>query len=158
MNSGATKHFGVPLDAFMGTFEVLVGDEEPQNVIVTNKEEGVSLPENLHLITSRRKLEAIDETLAAKDKFMSRSDVLLEPIQALRGKYDYIFLDTAVVWTNSAHTPTLVRRDACCPPTRTLVSMRDSASLIVSVTECWKASRMRVSPPRRQAMLTDFGT
>ncbi len=95
MNSGATKHFGVPLDAFMGTFEVLVGDEEPANVILTGSEEGVSLPENLHLITSRRKLEAIDETLAAKDKFMARSDVLIDPIQQLRGKYDFILLDTA---------------------------------------------------------------
>jgi len=95
MNSGATKHFGIPLDAFMGTFEVLVGDEEPANVIVTNKEEGVNLPENLHVITSRRKLEAIDETLITKDKFIARSDVLLEPIAALRGRYDYIFLDTA---------------------------------------------------------------
>ncbi len=95
MNSGATKHFGIPTDAFMGTFEVLVGDEEPLNVVVTNKEEGVSLPDNLHLITSRRKLEAIDETLAAKDKFLARSDVLLGPIAALRGRYDYIFLDTA---------------------------------------------------------------
>jgi len=95
MNSGATKHFGIPLDAFMGTFEVLVGDEEPANVIVTNKEEGVKLPDNLHIITSRRKLEAIDETLAVKNKFIARSDVLLEPIAALRGRYDYIFLDTA---------------------------------------------------------------
>lgn len=95
MNSGATKHFGIPLDAFMGTFEVLVGDEEPLNVIVTGQEEGVTLPENLHVITSRRKLEAIDETLAAKDKFIARSDVLIEPIRALRGRYDFIFLDTA---------------------------------------------------------------
>ena len=95
MNSGATKHFGIPLDAFMGTFEVLIGDEEPLNVVVTNQEEGVNLPDNLHVITSRRKLEAIDETLAAKDKFMARTDVLLEPIAQLRGRYDYILLDTA---------------------------------------------------------------
>jgi len=95
MNSGATRHFGVPLDAFMGTFEVLVGDEEPTNVILSGSEEGVQLPENLHLITSRRKLEAIDETLAAKDKFLARSDVLIRPIDQLRGKYDFILLDTA---------------------------------------------------------------
>lgn len=95
MNSGATRHFGVPLDAFMGTYEILIGDEEPLNVVVTNRDEGVHLPDNLHLITSRRKLEAIDETLAARDKFLARSDVLLGPISVLRGRYDYIFLDTA---------------------------------------------------------------
>lgn len=95
MNSGATKHFGIPTDAFMGTFEVLVGAERPVDVITTNAEEGVALPDGLHLITSRRKLEAIDETLAAKDKFMARADVLAEPIKTLHGLYDYIFLDTA---------------------------------------------------------------
>lgn len=95
MNSGATKHFGIQTEAFMGTFEVLIGEEKPEDVITTNAEEGVDLPDNLHVITSRRKLEAIDETLAAKDKFLARSDVLIAPIESLRGKYDYIFLDTA---------------------------------------------------------------
>jgi chromosome partitioning protein len=95
MNSGATKHFGIPTDGFMGTFEVLIGDEEPLDVILTHEEEGISLPENLHVIPSRRRLEAIDETLAMKNKFLARSDVLLGPIATLRGRYDYIFLDTA---------------------------------------------------------------
>jgi len=95
MNSGATKHFGIPTDAFMGTFEVLIGEEEPRDVVLTSSEEGIHLPENLHLIPSRRKLEAIDETLAARNKFIARSDVLLKPIASLRGLYDYIFLDTA---------------------------------------------------------------
>jgi chromosome partitioning protein len=95
MNCGATRHFGVPTEAFMGTFEVLVGEESPANVILTGDEEGVTLPTNLHLISSRRRLEAIDEALAMKNKFLARSDVLLAPLAELRGKYDYVFLDTA---------------------------------------------------------------
>jgi chromosome partitioning protein len=95
MNCGATRHFGVPTEAFMGTFEVLVGEESPANVILTGDEEGVTLPTNLHLIPSRRRLEAIDEALAMKNKFLARSDVLLAPLAELRGKYDYVFLDTA---------------------------------------------------------------
>src|SRR5262249_2093504 len=56
-----------------------------------------------HLIPSRRKLEQIDEALASKNKFLVRQHVLLEPLRRLRGKYDYIFLDTAP----NATTPTV---------------------------------------------------
>ena len=30
MNQGATRHFGIPSESFLGTFEVLVGDENPE--------------------------------------------------------------------------------------------------------------------------------
>jgi chromosome partitioning protein len=103
MNHGATRHFGVIPEAFMGSYEMLVGDEEALNLLLTHEDEDVSLPENLHLIPAARKLEGIDQALAQKSKFITPREVLSRPLDSLRGKYDYIFLDTAP----NATTPTV---------------------------------------------------
>jgi chromosome partitioning protein len=103
MNHGATRHFGIAADAFLGTFEVLIGEENPLDVIVTGADDDVEIPDNIHLIVARRKLEKIDQALAAKSKFIVSQDVLKRPLDQLRGKYDYIFLDTAP----NATTPTI---------------------------------------------------
>ena len=97
MNHGATRHFGVEPEAFLGSFEMLVGEEPAENLILSHadKEEGVSLPENLDLIPAARKLEGIDQAVMAKSKFMTPHEVLKKPLDSLRGKYDFIFLDTA---------------------------------------------------------------
>src|SRR5262245_66447016 len=50
MNYGLTQHFGIEPDAFLGTFEVLVGEEDPLQVIVTGTDDGVELPRGVHLI------------------------------------------------------------------------------------------------------------
>ncbi len=103
MNHGATLHFGIPSESFLGTFEVLIGEEQPEDVIITSDDEDVELPENIHLIAARRNLEKIDQALAAKNKFLITQDVLIKPLQSLFGRYDYIFLDTAP----NATTPTI---------------------------------------------------
>src|SRR5215467_15460396 len=103
MNHGATLHFGIPSEGFLGTFEVLIGEEQPEDVVITNDDEDVELPEHVHIIAARRNLEKIDQALVAKNKFLITQDVLLKPLQSLRGKYDYIFLDTAP----NATTPTI---------------------------------------------------
>jgi chromosome partitioning protein len=103
MNHGATLHFGIPSEGFLGTFEVLIGEEQPEDVIITNDDEDVELPEHVHIIAARRNLEKIDQALVAKNKFLITQDVLLKPLQSLRGQYDYIFLDTAP----NATTPTI---------------------------------------------------
>ena len=97
MNHGATRHFGVEPEAFLGSFEMLVGEEPAENLILSHadKEEGVSLPENLDLIPAARKLEGIDQAVMSKSKFMTPHEVLKKPLDSLRGKYDFIFLDTA---------------------------------------------------------------
>jgi len=96
MNHNATRQFGVPPDSFLGTFEVLIGVEKAADVILKPGEvEGTELPPNVHLIPSKRKLEAIGQVLAEQDKFQAPQDILLEPISSLRGTYDYIILDTA---------------------------------------------------------------
>ena len=97
MNHSATRHFGVEPEAFLGSFEMLMGDEPAENLILTaaDKEEGVSLPDNLDLIAAARKLEGIDQAVMSKSKFMTPLEVMKAPLESLRGKYDYIFLDTA---------------------------------------------------------------
>ena len=103
MNHGATRHFGVIPEAYMGSYEMLVGEEQAATLVLTHEEEDVSLPENLHLIPAARKLEGIDQALAHKSKFITSREVLSAPLEGLRGCYDYIFLDTAP----NATTPTV---------------------------------------------------
>jgi chromosome partitioning protein len=97
MNHGATRHFGVEPEAFLGSFEMLVGEEPAENLVLSHadKEEGVTLPVNLDLIPAARKLEGIDQAVMSKSKFMTPHEVLKHPLDSLRGKYDFIFLDTA---------------------------------------------------------------
>lgn len=76
---------------------MLVGEEPAENLVLSHAdgEEGVSLPENLDLIPAARKLEGIDQAVMARSKFMTPHEVLKAPLDSLRGKYDFIFLDTA---------------------------------------------------------------
>ena len=102
MNFGTTRHFGIAAGAYWGTFELFTGQEEVDNVIVTENDEDVELPPNVHLITADRNLEGLDKALGAEHKFFP-AGILIDPLRQLRGRYDYIFLDTAP----SASTPTL---------------------------------------------------
>ncbi len=95
MNHGATLHLGVPPEAFDGTFMVLAEERSADEVIITEQEPDLELPRNVHLIPSSRELERLEAVLAAKDRFYDPRRILIAPLKALRGKYDYIFLDTA---------------------------------------------------------------
>lgn len=103
MNYGLTQHFGIDPDAYLGTFEVLMGEESPEAVTITDDED-VLLPRGVHLIPSRRKLEDIERTLATR-KFVVPHQVLIEPLRRIvaSGRYDIVLLDTAP----NATTPTL---------------------------------------------------
>lgn len=107
VNYGLTSHFGVPDQAYTGTFHVLTGEREPEDVILTNDDPDIELPEGVDLIASSRELEQLNSVLAANDPFFTPHAVLLQPIEKLRGKYDYILLDTApntnVATTTSAY-------------------------------------------------------
>jgi chromosome partitioning protein len=95
MNHGATLHLGVPPEAFDGTFMLLAEERTPEEVILDDQEPDVELPKNVHLIPSSRELERIEAVLAARDRFYDPRRILVEPMKQLRGKYDYVFLDTA---------------------------------------------------------------
>src|SRR3954454_20758245 len=103
MNQGATRHLGITSEAFLGSYEMLIGEELAEDVIITNDDEGVELPPNVHLISARRNLEKVEQALLQANKFVITQDVLIEPLRSLEGKYDYIFLDTAP----NATTPTI---------------------------------------------------
>lgn len=94
-NSGTTRCFGVP-QTFLGAYEVMIGEEKPEDVILTNDPEiGIDLPRNVDVIIARRNLDTLDETLRARNRFADGRDSLKIPLEQLKGVYDYIFLDTA---------------------------------------------------------------
>ena len=103
MNQGATRHLGIPSESFLGSFEMLTGEERAEDVIITGDDNDVDLPTNVHLIAARRNLEKIDKALLGINKFLITQDILLAPLRELEGKYDYVFLDTAP----NATTPTI---------------------------------------------------
>ena len=98
VNCGSTRLFGVPQGVNVyGTYEVMLGEESPQDVIMRASEtDMVNMPENVHLIAAHTKLEGIDTAIAEKlGPFGNPHQSLIEPIQSLKGEYDYVFMDTS---------------------------------------------------------------
>jgi chromosome partitioning protein len=94
-NCGATRGLGAGTD-WLGTFEVLLGEQNIQDVIVSSDPvEGTELPANVELVPARRNLEDFEHEYRRRNKFNDPSNTLAEPLASLRGRYDYIFLDTA---------------------------------------------------------------
>jgi chromosome partitioning protein len=103
-NHGATDHFEIDPEGFFGSFEVMLGSETPETVLLkADEDDEIWLPENVHLITCNRKVRNIDSALREQAKMRNPHTMLSAPLDLLRGKYDYIFLDTA---PNSA-SPTI---------------------------------------------------
>lgn len=95
-NDTATRHFGIEGEAFLGSYELLTGDETAESLAMTEADEEFDFPKGVHLIPSRRKLETIDDVLPKKHgKFYSPRDILMEPLSSVINRYDYILLDTA---------------------------------------------------------------
>lgn len=94
-NAGTTKHLGVSVDSnFYGTFEVLLGLEDPNDLVISNDpDEGFVLPENLDVLIGSRKLSMLEKSLVEIDKHASVHDCLKKPLKFLEGKYDYVLLD-----------------------------------------------------------------
>jgi len=95
-NDTATRHFGIEGEAFLGSYELLTGDETAESLAMTEADAEFDFPKGVHLIPSRRKLETIDDVLPEKHgKFYSPRDILMEPLNSVINRYDYILLDTA---------------------------------------------------------------
>jgi len=103
-NCGATKGLGCGTD-WLGTMEVLLGEQTPDDVIVTTDPvEGIELPKNVELLPARRNLEQYENEFRRRlNKFADPSNALGEPLKMLQGRYDFIFLDTAP----NANAPTV---------------------------------------------------
>jgi chromosome partitioning protein len=93
MTAGATKSLGAPTEGWISSFELLTGAEDAEGTIIGDNEREVTLPPNIHLVPSSRKLAELD-TFLASNPWVAHQDLLLKPIRRLRGRYDYIFLDT----------------------------------------------------------------
>ncbi len=93
MTSGATKALRAPTEGWVSSYELLTGTENAEDTIITNDEPEVHLPPNVHLVSSSRKLAELDIFLA-QNPWLIHQDLLVEPMRRLRGRYDYIFLDT----------------------------------------------------------------
>ncbi|UYV12365.1 MAG: ParA family protein [Phycisphaera sp.] len=97
-NCGATRSLGVPPDSYQGSYEVLLGDEDPVTVALeTDLEEGIEFPEGVSLIPANRDLECVDAELARVHRLTDYRDCLRRPIEKLvaTGRWDFVFLDTA---------------------------------------------------------------
>lgn len=94
-NCGATRGLGVGTD-WLGTFEVLLGDQEPLDVVVTTDQaEGTELPQNVELIPARRNLEDFESEYRKRNKFADSTGTLAPVLEKVNGLYDFVFLDTA---------------------------------------------------------------
>jgi chromosome partitioning protein len=149
MNHGATLHLGVPPEAFDGTFMVLTEERTPEDVIIDETEPDVELPKNVHLIPSSRDLEKLEAVLAAKDRFYDARRILIDPLKNLRGKYDYIFLDTAP----NATAPTIASYVAA---DWFIVSVIPESFALNGMRECLKDIR-RARQPELNPNLTLLG-
>ena len=149
MNHGATLHLGVPPEAFDGTFMVLAEERTPEEVIIDRQEADVELPANVHLIPASRDLERLEAVLAVKDRFYDPRRILVNPINRLRGRYDYIFLDTAP----NATAPTIASYVAA---DWFIVSVIPESFALNGMRECLKDIR-RARQPELNPNLTLLG-
>ncbi len=97
-NCGATRSLGVPPDSYQGSYEVLLGDEDPVSVALeTDPEEGIEFPEGVTLIPANRDLERVDAELIKVHRLTDYRDCLRRPIEKVvaTGMWDFVFLDTA---------------------------------------------------------------
>lgn len=97
-NCGATHSFRIPPDSYQGSYEVLLGVEDPLAVALeTDIDEGIVLPDGVKLIPANRDLERAERDLAQKHRMGNYRSCLREPMRQIRdsGEFDFVFLDTA---------------------------------------------------------------
>lgn len=97
-NCGATRCLGITPDSYQGSYEVLLGAEDPLAVALeTDPDEGIELPLNVKLIPANRDLERAERDLAQMHRMGNYRSCLREPIRQIResGEFDFVFLDTA---------------------------------------------------------------
>lgn len=92
VTNGATRSLRAPTEGWVGTYEMLTGTPA-EDCIIDEEEDEVPMPPGINLIPSSKQLEDFDSWLQ-KNRWVVQQDVLLGPIAELRGRYDFIWLDT----------------------------------------------------------------
>lgn len=101
-SAGATTTLGVPTVGWQTIFEVISGEVGAEEAIITDQDDEVPLPKNIHLIPASPKLNELDSFLNRDENLgIVAQDLMLAPISAVRGKYDYVLLDSAPLVTKT---------------------------------------------------------
>ena len=94
-SAGATTTLGVPTTGWETIFEVITGEVGVEEAIIKDDDHEVKLPKNIHFIPASPRLNELDSFLNRTENLgVVAQDLLLNPIAELRGKYDYVFLDS----------------------------------------------------------------
>lgn len=87
-SAGATTTLGVPITGWQTIFEVITGEVEAEEAIITDQDEELRLPKNIHLLPASPKLNELESFLNRDENLgMVAQDMLIRPIDAMRGKY-----------------------------------------------------------------------
>ncbi len=101
-SAGATKTLGAPLVGWNTAYELLTGEVDPVDAIITDVDPEIKLPRNIHLIPASPKLNELDSFLTSIDNLgVVPQDLLLAPLKSIRGAYDYIILDSPPLVTKT---------------------------------------------------------
>lgn len=101
-SAGATTTLGVPTVGWQTIFEVITGEVDADEAIITDQDVEVPLPKNMHLIPSSLRLNELETYLNRDENLgMVAQDLLVAPIASIRGKYDYVLLDSAPLVTKT---------------------------------------------------------
>jgi chromosome partitioning protein len=101
-SAGATTTLGVPTVGWQTIFEVISGEVDAEEAIITDQDVEVSLPQNIHLIPSSPRLNELDSFLNRDENLgIVAQDLLMAPIAGVRGRYDYVLLDSAPLVTKT---------------------------------------------------------
>lgn len=101
-SAGATKTLGAPLVGWNTAYELMTGEAEPIDAVITDNDNEVRLPKNIDLIPASTRLSDLDTFLNSTDNLgVVPQDLLIAPLRQLRGKYDYILLDSPPLVTKT---------------------------------------------------------
>lgn len=93
MTAGATKSLKAPTQGWNDSFDLITGPENAEDAVIDNNDPDVKLPPNLHLVPGSARLKDLEQYLH-EHEWVVHQDMLLGPVDQLRSRYDYIFLDT----------------------------------------------------------------
>ncbi len=93
-SANLTMNYGVDPAGCFGAYEVMMKIEKVKDVIVTNDEDDVEVPENLHLLAGHEKLQFLEAELRQTTRFPNPLMLLRPHLEAVRKDYDYILIDT----------------------------------------------------------------
>lgn len=135
-SAGASKSLAAPTVGWIDTFDFLTGEEEPLGCIIRDDDDEVKLPKGIHLIPASERLTMLDQFLSSPDNCgVIHQDLLLEPIKAVRGYFDYVFLDTPPLITKTTF-PAYKAADyiilSCVPEKLSTEALEPSLKLINS--------------------------